>query len=261
MTTDRIRQAFGDARAENRAAFVAYLPAGFPTQEAFLREATALLGHADVLEVGLPYSDPLGDGPTIQRASEIALQNGATIQSTFTAIRALRAATEKPLLIMTYYNPVLAWGEERFVRDAVAAGVDGLILPDLPPDEAEDLRAHAHAAGLKLTFLIAPTSTPERVRLVASATTGFLYAVSVTGVTGARSGTALHEVPALLDLARQHTDLPIAVGFGVADRDSAQSVARLADGVVVGSALVTAATQPGGVAELAREIRAGCVRA
>lgn len=259
-TKDRIQSAFDLARTEGRAAFIAYLPADYPDKAAFQREARALLEHADLLEIGLPYSDPLGDGPTIQKASEHALRGGATVAGTFEAARQLRAATDKPLLIMTYYNPILAWGEERFVKDAAQAGVDGLILPDLPPDEGQELRDLAARFGLKLTFLIAPTSTPERVRIVAHATTGFLYAVSVTGVTGARAQGALHEVPAMLALARAHTDKPIAVGFGVADRASAHAVAQVADGVVVGSALVTAARQPGGVEALAREIKAGCAR-
>ncbi|WP_027483763.1 tryptophan synthase subunit alpha, partial [Deinococcus pimensis] len=227
---NRIHDAFARAKREGRAAFVAYLPAGYPDHAGFLREAATLLEHADLLEIGLPYSDPLGDGPTIQKASEQALRGGATIRSTFESARALRERTEKPLVIMTYYNPILAWGEERFVRDALAAGVDGLILPDLPPDEAGSLRELAARHGLRLTFLIAPTSTPERIRIVAEATTGFLYAVSVTGVTGARAGDALHEVPAMLELARRHTDLPIAVGFGVAGRESAHAVALVADG-------------------------------
>ncbi len=258
--TDRIRSAFDAATAEHRAAFIAYLPADYPDKQRFQTEARTLLKSADLLEIGLPYSDPLGDGPTVQKASEQALRNGATIAGTFEAARELRNVSDKPLVIMTYYNPILAWGEERFVEDALAAGVDGLILPDLPPDEAETLSALAGEHGLKLTFLIAPTSTPKRVALVAEATTGFLYAVSVTGVTGARAQGALHEVPMMLAQARQHTDLPIAVGFGVADRASARAVAEVADGVVVGSALVTAATQPGGVGPLAAEIKAGCAR-
>ena len=259
--TGRIQAAFAAAGAENRAAFVAYLPADYPDKASFQVQARILLASADLLEIGLPYSDPLGDGPTVQKASEVALRNGATIAGTFEAARRLRAVSDKPLVIMTYYNPILAWGEERFVTDALAVGVDGLILPDLPPDEAQTLRDLAHEHDLKLTFLIAPTSTPERVALVAGATTGFLYAVSVTGVTGARAQDALHEVPTMLTLARQHTDLPIAVGFGVADRRTAHAVAGVADGVVVGSALVTAATSPEGVGPLAAEIRAGVRRA
>ena len=260
MSQDRIRAAFDAARAENRAAFIAYLPADYPDKHSFQTQARILLREADLLEIGLPYSDPLGDGPTVQKAAEVALRGGATVAGTFEAARQLRAVSDKPLVIMTYYNPILAWGEARFVEGALAAGVDGLILPDLPPDEADTLRDLAQKRGLKLTFLIAPTSTPERVRLVAAATTGFLYAVSVTGVTGARAGSALHEVPAMLALARQHTDLPIAVGFGVADRASARAVAEVADGVVVGSALVTAATTPEGAGPLAAEIRAGVAR-
>ncbi|PYE54975.1 tryptophan synthase subunit alpha [Deinococcus yavapaiensis] len=260
MTKSRIHDAFHRAESEGRAAFIGYLPADYPTAEEFQLHAAELLRFADLLEVGLPYSDPLGDGPTIQKASELALRNGATIRRTFDAVRKLRERTDKPLVLMTYYNPILAWGEERFVKDAVAAGLDGLILPDLPPDEAESLRDLAARFDLKLTFLIAPTSTPERIRLVSEATTSFLYAVSVTGVTGARTGSALHEVPRLLALAREHTSHPIAVGFGVGDRGSANAVAKVADGVVVGSALVTAALTPDGVGPLAQEILAGCAR-
>jgi tryptophan synthase alpha chain len=165
MTT-RIQDAFDRAKSENRAAFIGYLPAGYPSKDSFLEHAKVLLESADLLEIGLPYSDPLGDGPTIQRASEVALLGGMTVEGTFEQARAVRAMTNKPLLIMTYYNPILATGEEAFVSSAVAAGVDGLILPDLPPDEADTLIPLATAAGLKLTFLLAPTSTEDRIKLV-----------------------------------------------------------------------------------------------
>jgi len=260
LTQNRIQDAFARAKANNRAAFVGYLPAGYPSSAEYIREAKTLLEHVDVLEVGMPYSDPLGDGPTIQKAGEKALAGGATISSMFESIKELRSSTEKPLLIMTYYNPILAWGEERFVDDCLSAGVDGLILPDLPPDEADTLRPLALERGLKLTFLIAPTSTPERIRIVAEACTGFVYAVSVTGVTGARSGGALHEVPAMLERARQHTDLPIAVGFGVSNRETANAVARVADGVVVGSAFINALEQGQDLSVLAAEIELGMAR-
>jgi tryptophan synthase alpha chain len=254
---NRIQTAFSTAKDESRAAFIGYLPAGFPTREAFLERATELLRFADVLEIGLPYSDPLGDGPTIQRASEVALEGGMTVAGTFEQARALRGRTDKALMVMTYYNPILATGEERFVAHAVDAGVDGLILPDLPPDEADTLIPLARASGLKLTFLLAPTSTPDRIHLVARETTGFIYAVSVTGVTGARDAVPV-EVPALVAGIKAVTDKPVGVGFGVASRDTAHAVAQAADGVVVGSALVSAAGRGESLERLAREILEGC---
>ena len=260
QTRNRIQDAFNAARAENRAAFIGYLPSGYPSRAEYIIQAQKLLEHVDLLEVGMPYSDPLGDGPTIQKAGEKALEGGATLSSMFESIKELRSSTEKPLLIMTYYNPILARGEERFLDECVNAGVDGLILPDLPPDEAETLRPLALEKGLKLTFLIAPTSTPERIQVVAEACTGFVYAVSVTGVTGARSGGALHEVPAMLERARQYTDLPIAVGFGVSNRETAHAVAKVADGVVVGSAFINALEKGEDLGSLAAEIELGMAR-
>jgi tryptophan synthase alpha chain len=256
---DRIHRAFSSANEQGRAAFVGYLPAGYPSQTGFLEHATTLLEFADVLEIGLPYSDPLGDGPTVQKASEVSIRGGMTVRGTFAQAKALRERTDKPLLIMTYYNPILATGEERFVQEAISAGVDGLILPDLPPDEADTLIPIAKDAGLGLTFLIAPTSTDERIRVVASATTGFIYAVSVTGVTGARSSVPV-DVPAMIARAKKITDAPIAVGFGVADRETAHAIARVADGVVVGSALVTIAGKGESLEGLARQILEGCQR-
>jgi len=186
--TDRIQAAFDTAASQSRAAFIGYLPAGYPTQAAFLEHATTLLEYADLLEIGMPYSDPLGDGPVIQKAGEVALAGGMTVMGMFAQAAALRARTDKALMVMTYYNPILSIGEERFVRAAIAAGIDGLILPDLPPDEADTLNPLAREAGLKLTFLLAPTSTTDRIELVAKESTGFIYAVSVTGVTGSRVG-------------------------------------------------------------------------
>ena len=255
----RIHKTFAQTKLENRAAFIGYLPAGFPTREMFLTHASKLLEFADILEIGLPYSDPLGDGPTIQRASEVAIQNGMTVKGTFEQAAALRERTDKPLCIMTYYNPILSYGEEAFVSSAVKAGVDGLILPDLPPDEADTLIPLARAAGLALTFLLAPTSTSERIKVVAEATTGFIYAVSVTGVTGARAAVPL-EVPALVASIKAHTATPVAVGFGVSDRATAHGIAAVADGVVVGSALVTTAGKGESLEALSRDILEGCNR-
>jgi tryptophan synthase alpha chain len=254
---NRIQHAFDNAKSESRAAFIGYLPAGFPTLQGFHEAAITVLEYADGLEIGLPYSDPLGDGPTIQKAGERALENGMTVQGTFDAAKAIRAKTDKAIFVMTYYNPILATGEEQFVRNALEAGVDGLILPDLPPDEADTLIPIAEKAGLKLTFLLAPTSTQDRVELVSNSSTGFVYAVSVTGVTGARVGIP-EEVPALVSSIKNATTKPVAVGFGVSNFETAQAVARVADGVVVGSALVTAAQKGEGLPEICQEILRGC---
>jgi len=255
--TDRIQAAFDTAASQSRAAFIGYLPAGYPTQAAFLEHATTLLEYADLLEIGMPYSDPLGDGPVIQKAGEVALAGGMTVMGMFAQAAALRARTDKALMVMTYYNPILSIGEERFVRAAIAAGIDGLILPDLPPDEADTLIPLAREAGLKLTFLLAPTSTTDRIELVAKESTGFIYAVSVTGVTGSRVGIP-EEVPLLVANIKAVTDKPVAVGFGISGFDTAQSVAKVADGVVVGSALVVTAGRGDSLEGLAAEILSGC---
>ncbi len=256
----RIRAAFEQARSEGRAAFIPFMTAGYPSIAEFPALADELLARADLLEVGLPYSDPLGDGPTIQQASEQALAGGTSTRGTIELVRELRTRHDKPIVIMTYVNPIYAVGPREFMRLAQEAGVDGLILPDLPPDQDIEIADLAAEYGLAVTFLIAPTSTPERIQLVAQACTGFVYAVSVTGVTGAREGTALGEVPAMLALARQHTDVPIAVGFGVKDAQTAHAVAGLADGVVVGSAFINAVREGRDVTALTNTLADGCVR-
>ncbi|MPY65547.1 tryptophan synthase subunit alpha [Deinococcus sp. SDU3-2] len=257
---ERLHAAFAGAKAENRAAFIPFMTGGFPSAAGFPAVADALLAHADILEVGIPYSDPLGDGPTIQRASEQALAGGTSTRRTLALIRDLRARHGTPIVVMTYVNPIYAVGPREFMRLAQEAGVDGLILPDLPPDQDLEIADLAAEHGLAVTFLIAPTSTPERVKLVAEACTGFLYAVSVTGVTGTREGSALSEVPAMLVLARQHARVPVAVGFGVKDAATARQVASVADGVVVGSAFIHAVRDGQDVGALAAEIAAGCGR-
>jgi tryptophan synthase alpha chain len=214
---------------------------------------------ADLFEIGIPHSDPLADGPTIQSATYQALTQGTTVRDCLAMAAELRAAgVRQPFCAMTYYNPLMAYGIERFVADAVTAGMDGLIVPDLPPEEAELLEAACRSAGLATIYLLAPTSTEERIRLVAQHATGFIYLVSVTGITGART-----ELPP--DLAefvarvRRHTSLPLAVGFGISSGAQAAAVAQVADGVIVGSALVKAAGGGGAdaVATLSRELAAG----
>ncbi|GGQ99262.1 tryptophan synthase subunit alpha [Deinococcus ruber] len=257
---ERIHAAFRKAASEGRAAFIPFMTAGFPDQERFPAVAAELLKRADLMEIGIPYSDPLGDGPVIQKAGEQAIAGGTSTRRTLELVKALRPTTSVPLLIMTYINPVYAVGPEQFMRLCADAGVDGLILPDLPPDQDDEIGELAARYGLALTFLIAPTSTPARVELVTRACTGFVYAVSVTGVTGAREGGALSEVPELVALARRYTELPVAVGFGVKDAATARAVAQnaAADGVVVGSAFVNAVSRGQDVGALADEILTGC---
>ena len=261
----RVAAAFAAAKAAGRAAFIPYLTAGFPNEAAFLGHAQALLEHADIMEIGLPYSDPLGDGPTIQRSSERVLEQGMGSEKTLDLIRQLREGSDKPLVLMTYYNPIYCHpgGEAGFVRDLKAAGADGVIVPDLPPDEGESFIEAAREADLDTTFLVAPTSTKERLELVTSHCRGFIYAVSVTGVTGARDALP----SAVADLVRRVkavSDVPVAVGFGVSNAHTARQVAEVADGVVVGSALIKAidAEDQGRaeqtVLELARDIVAAC---
>ncbi|WP_018111166.1 tryptophan synthase subunit alpha [Thermus igniterrae] len=235
MTT---REAFARAKAEGRAALIPYLTAGFPSREGFLEAVREVLPYADLLEIGLPYSDPLGDGPVIQRASETALRKGMSVQGVLELVQEVRALTDKPLFLMTYLNPVLAWGPERFFSLFRQAGATGLILPDLPPDEDPALVRLAQEIGLETVFLLAPTSTERRIATVVGYATGFVYAVSVTGVTGARERLP-EEVKDLVPRIRAHTPLPVAVGFGVSGRATAAQAA-VADGVVVGSALVRA---------------------
>lgn len=256
----RLHAAFARAEAEGRAAFIPFMTGGYPDAARFGEVAGDLLARADIMEVGIPYSDPLGDGPTIQRASEQALADGTSTRRTLELVRELRQKDDTPIVIMTYINPIYAVGPAEFMRLAREAGVDGLILPDLPPDQDLEIADLAAQHGLAVTFLIAPTSTPERVKLVAEACTGFLYAVSVTGVTGAREGAALGEVPRMLDLARQYAQVPVVVGFGVKDAATAQQVAQVADGVVVGSAFINAVAAGRDVGALADELAAGCRR-
>jgi tryptophan synthase alpha chain len=257
----RISAAFERAKGEGRAAFIPYLTAGFPDEKAFVETVLGLLEVADMLEVGLPYSDPLGDGPVIQRSSEQVLRQGMTTAKTFALIRELRQQTDKPLVMMTYYNPIYCYhsGEAGFLNDLKEAGADGVILPDLPPEEAETLIEVARQLGLDTVFLVAPTSTDARLKHVTQACRGFVYAVSVTGVTGTRS-TLPPDVPVLVNRVKAASSLPVAVGFGVSGRETARTVAAVADGVVVGSALIRALVETGEVTGLAQEIAEACIK-
>jgi tryptophan synthase alpha chain len=236
---DRIAHAFARARAENRAAFVAYLCAGDPDFATSRAACGAVLaGGVDLLELGVPFSDPLADGLTNQLAAQRALAAGMTSARVFELVRALRADhPEVPIVFYTYYNLVFAHGVDAYVRAARAAGVDGMLTLDLPPEEAGELLAASRAHDLKTVFIVAPTTPDRRLPRIAAAATGFLYYVSREGVTGVRPEVA-GGVPEAVARIRAHTPLPVVVGFGLSRRDQVSQVARCADGVVVGSALV-----------------------
>ena len=250
---ERIKTVFDTAKRQHRAAFMPYHAMGYPSRAATLEMITALAETgADLFEIGIPHSDPLADGPTVQTATYTALSQGTTVADCLAMVRDLRACgIEQPFCAMTCYNPLFAYGIERFVGDGVAAGIDGIIVPDLPPEEADDLEAACREAGLATIYLLAPTSTEERIKLVARRATGFIYLVSVTGITGVRAELP----PDLADFVqrvRRQTDLPLAVGFGISTREQAATVASFADGVIVGSALVKAAGSAEGVEAVRR---------
>ncbi len=238
---DRIAAAFARARAEDRPALIPFLPVCWPERDATVPIVRAAVeGGADLIELGFPFSDPLADGVTNQIAYEEALANGATIELLFTITRELRAeGVRVPFLIMGYFNPLLAYGVGRFVRDAVDAGVDGLIVVDLPPEEAAKLAGSARAAGLHLVYLLAPTSTEERIAKVVSTASGFIYCVSVAGVTGPRAELP-PALPDFIGRVRAQTDIPLAVGFGISAARHVKAVGRIADAAIVGSAFVQA---------------------
>ncbi|MBI4507515.1 MAG: tryptophan synthase subunit alpha [Chloroflexi bacterium] len=234
----RLETCFARARAEGRPALICYLPVGFPDLDATLDLVPALVrGGADAVELGVPFSDPLADGTTIQRASQRALENGVTLGRCLETAARVRQRVDVPLLLMGYYNPFLRYGLARLTADAAQAGADGFIVPDLPPEEADELCAVAQPRHLAVAFLVAPTSTEERIAAVAARAQGFVYCVSLTGVTGAREALRA-DLATFLARVRGHTALPLAVGFGVARPEHVRSIGALADGVIVGSALI-----------------------
>ncbi|GBD18033.1 Tryptophan synthase alpha chain [bacterium HR27] len=244
----RIAETFAVLRARGELGIIPYLTIGYPERESALELVPALVrGGACAIELGIPFSDPLADGVTIQRASHVALQNGVTVRYCLeTAARLREAGVDVPFVFMGYFNPLLQYGLEQFVRACVEVGVDGVIVPDLPPIESDELHALCRAAGRDLIFMVAPTSTERHLREVAARASGFLYCVSLTGVTGARDRLP-DDLPAFLQRVRAVTDLPLALGFGISRPDHVAQAHALVDAVVVGSALLDriAAAQPG----------------
>lgn len=233
----RIADAFAAARARGRACLIPYVTAGDPDLDATRRIVMAMVdAGADCIELGMPFSDPMADGPVLQRSAQRALAAGTTLPRVLELVAALRRDVAVPIVLFGYYNPLFRYGIARVARDAAAAGVDGFLCVDLPPEEAGDLRAASTAHGLDLIALLAPTTPAARVRMIAAQASGFLYFVSVLGVTGARTELPA-ELPALVGAVRAETTLPIGVGFGVQSAEQAAWVAGFADAVIVGSAI------------------------
>ena len=235
----RISRRFAELRAAGELGLVAYITAGDPTLDATHKFVLALAGAgADVIELGVPFSDPVADGPTIQRASERALKSGTSLARVLELVRRIRQSSEVPLVLFSYFNPILQMGLEKFAAAAAQAGADGVLATDLTPEESDDYRRILHAHNLDTVFLAAPTSSDERLQLIAACSSGFLYVISRTGVTGAKDSLP-DELPALLRRARRFTDLPIAVGCGNSLPGHVSVLGGLADAAVVGSALVS----------------------
>ena len=237
----RLSNLFEACRSEGRSALIGYLPTGFPDVPTSISAMTALIeSGCDLVEVGVPYSDPGMDGPTIAAATEAALHGGVRVRDTLAAVEAISNAGGRAV-VMTYWNPVLRWGVNAFARDLAAAGGLGLITPDLIPDEAEEWLAVSDANDLDRIFLVAPSSTPERLAATIRAARGFVYAASTMGVTGARDAVSV-AAPELVRRVKAVSDIPVGVGLGVRSREQAAQIGAYADGVIVGSALVSALT-------------------
>lgn len=235
---NRIDKKFKDLRKRKKKAFIAYVTAGDPTLSMTKNIVLALeRSGVDIVELGIPFSDPLADGPTIQAASHRALLKGVSLRKIFSTLSDIRKATQIPIAFMTYYNPVLRYGVQGFVKSCRQTGVDGVIIPDLPFEEAADLVRYTKKYGVAAIFLTAPTSTRARIGNIVKRSTGFVYYVSLTGVTGARKKLPA-EVTSKVRIIKSMTAKPVAVGFGVSNTGQARSIAKIADGVIVGSAIV-----------------------
>lgn len=247
---NRIDQKFDALRKVGKKAFIAFITAGDPSLKATEELVLAIeKAGADIIELGVPFSDPMADGATIQEASYRSLKNGTTLKKILLTVRNIRRHTHVPIALMSYYNPVFHFGEKRFVDEAVAAGVDGLIIPDLPVDEAEKLRFLALEAGLSTIFFLAPTTEKERVFGIMKASTGFVYFVSIAGVTGSVQGISL-DIASRVRFAKTLSDKPICVGFGVSTPEQVKAMGKFADGVIVGSAIIKEIQKHGAVKDM-----------
>ncbi len=255
---NQVRQKFDELKEKGRKAFIPYIMGGDPdlSKTATLLEMLGETG-ADCIEIGVPFSDPLADGPVIQQAAVRALQNGCTFQKLIRVLKEVKISKDVPLILMIYYNMMLQQGIREFMNETADSGCSGLIIPDLPPDEAAEVIQCAAELQIALNFLVAPTSTPQRISRAAEASSGFLYTISLKGVTGIRSNLP-PELPDFIGRVQSVTAIPVAVGFGISTPEQAAQVARLADGVIVGSAIVKAVagdSSLGEVRNLAADLR------
>lgn len=249
----KIGEVFEKLKMRNEAALVAYYTGGFPDMKTFIENLRRLSENgADIIEVGIPFSDPVADGPVIQRASQLSLQSGIILSKLLKEIG--KQSWKVPLVMMSYINPLLAYGIERLFEDAVQAGISGLIVPDLPVTDSEEMKHHAKTAGLDLIFLAAPTSTDDRLRAIAEASAGFIYCVSLTGTTGVRNNVSNH-ASVLVKRIRQFTDKPICVGFGVSTTEHVNALKDDADGVIIGSRIIQAVEKGEDLAQLIRSLK------
>lgn len=251
----RIQTAFGELKRQGRKGFIPFITAGDPdletTKELLIEFSRA---GATVIELGVPFSDPMADGPVIQRSSERALRHGMGLRDILDVVAGVRRETESPIILFSYYNPLLQFGLQRLAQEARAAGVDGVLVTDLSPEEATEFESELRANDLDMIFLIAPTSTDERLKLVSQHARGFIYAVSRAGVTGVRTSVS-GEAEKLVNRMREFSSLPIAVGFGISTNQQVKDVQRYADAVVIGSAIVSEIERlKGATANLAKEI-------
>lgn len=251
---NRIDKKFKELKAQAKKAFIAFIMAGDPSLSATKKLIFELAKQgADIIELGVPFSDPLADGPTIQKASERGLKSRTTLPSVFNLVRNVRLEIETPIVFLIYYNLVFHYGLARFVKDAVASGVDGVVIPDLPPEESKDLRIVAKKCGLSVIHLLSPTSSSYRIKKISNASTGFIYYVSLTGTTGARKN--LSEGLALnLKNIKRLTKKPVCVGFGISTREQVKELQKIADGAIVGSAIIKVIEQNIGKKDLVRRV-------
>ncbi|MEA2107795.1 MAG: tryptophan synthase subunit alpha [Pseudomonadota bacterium] len=247
---NRINEVFARLKEEGRKALITFITAGDPSLEKTSAMVMAMAENgADIIELGVPFSDPLADGPTIQAASMRAIHQGTTLKEIIAMVKDIRSRCATPLVLMSYYNPIMAYGVSDFVADAAAVGVNGVIIPDLPPEEGEQLRQEAEAKEVALIQLVAPTSTPERIARLCRLSRGFVYYVMVTGITGTRRKLP-PAIPESLKQLKNLTKTPIAAGFGISTPEQAAEVGQYADGVIVGSALVKIVAEHGAELDL-----------
>ena len=235
----RIAETFARCKAKGRTALMPFVTAGYPTMEITEKTIHALVdAGADLIEIGTPFSDPIADGTTVQRTSQVSLNNGTRLRDCIDLVRRVRAdGIEVPFMLMGYFNPVVKYGLDRYITAAAEAGVDGFIVPDLPIEESGRVRDAARAKGIDLIYMAAPTTTESRLRQIGEMGSGFVYCVAVTGVTGARESMSA-SLGEYLDRVRQHTDLPLAVGFGISTPEHVAEVGKVADGAIVASAMI-----------------------